>query len=147
MTPTSWYDHQLGQIVNQSQTSQDMLNGPGFCGHALPVLAGINGPHAQGRCGYRSAHSVTGYLSLCTPELCRSLRMTDQSSIVRIHRGQLAGGQRILGSFDALAGPINNMFDFQSEWKRSREPRPTDGRGEIRRQVGEPLGETTPQVN
>ena len=46
-----WYDHQLGQIVNQSQTSQDALNGPGLCGRALPTLAGVTGPHAQGRCG------------------------------------------------------------------------------------------------
>ncbi len=47
-----WYDHQMGPILNQSQTSQDALNGPGLCGSASPALAGITGPHAQGRCGY-----------------------------------------------------------------------------------------------
>ena len=55
-----WYDHQLGQIVNQSQTSQDALNGPGFCGHASPILAGITGPQAQGRCGYGPRVAAAG---------------------------------------------------------------------------------------
>src|SRR5580700_2699766 len=47
-----WYDHQMSPIINQSQTSQDALNGPGLCGSGAPILAGISAPHAQGRCGY-----------------------------------------------------------------------------------------------
>ena len=38
--------------------------------------------------------------------------MTDQSSLVRFIEDNWLSGQRILGSFDAIAGPINNMFDF-----------------------------------
>ena len=38
--------------------------------------------------------------------------MTDQSSIVRFIEDNWLGGQRIPGSFDAIAGPLNNMFDF-----------------------------------
>jgi phospholipase C len=106
-----WYDHQLGQIVNQSQTSQDALNGPGFCGHALPVLAGINGPHAQGRCGYGPRIPLL-VISPFARQNFVDHSMTDQSSIVRFIEDNWLGGQRILGSFDALAGPINNMFDF-----------------------------------
>ncbi len=38
--------------------------------------------------------------------------MTDQSSIVRFIEDNWLGGQRITGSFDAVAGPLNNMFVF-----------------------------------
>ncbi|MGB7553261.1 MAG: alkaline phosphatase family protein [Candidatus Korobacteraceae bacterium] len=106
-----WYDHQLGQIVNQSQTSQDALNGPGFCGHALPVLAGINGPRAQGRCGYGPRIPLL-VISAFARQNFVDHTMTDQSSIVRFIEDNWLGGQRILGSFDAIAGPLNNMFDF-----------------------------------
>jgi phospholipase C len=106
-----WYDHQLGQIVNQSQTSQDALNGPGYCGHALPTLAGINGPHAQGRCGYGPRIPLL-VISPFARQNFVDHTMTDQSSIVRFIEDNWLGSQRILGSFDAIAGPINNMFDF-----------------------------------
>ncbi len=38
--------------------------------------------------------------------------MTDQSSIVRFIEDNWLDSQRILGSFDAIAGPLNNMLDF-----------------------------------
>jgi len=106
-----WYDHQLGQIVNQSQTSQDMLNGPGYCGKALPALAGIDGPHAQGRCGYGPRIP----LLIVSPYARHNFvdhSLTDQSSIVRFIEDNWLSGQRLLGSYDAIAGPLNNMFDF-----------------------------------
>ena len=40
--------------------------------------------------------------------------VTDQSSILRFIEDNWLGGQRITGSFDALAGTLNNMFDFNS---------------------------------
>ena len=46
-----WYDHQLGQIVNTSQTAPTRLPVPDMR-QRTPLLAGINGAHAQGRCGY-----------------------------------------------------------------------------------------------
>ena len=73
--------------------------------------------------------------------------MTDQSSIVRFIEDNWLGGQRIPGSFDAIAGPLNNMFDFNQSSNRSRNPRPGDWRSEIRRQRGKPRGETSPKVN
>jgi phospholipase C len=106
-----WYDHQLGQIVNQSQTSQDALNGPGFCGHAAPALAGITGPHAQGRCGYGPRLPLLVVAPLARHNFVDH-GMTDQSSIVRFIEDNWLGGQRIMGSFDAIAGPLNNLFDF-----------------------------------
>jgi phospholipase C len=106
-----WYDHQLGQIVNQSQTSQDELNGPGLCGRALPTLAGITGPHAQGRCGYGPRLPLLVVAPYARHNFVDHT-MTDQSSIVRFIEDNWLGGQRIPGSFDAIAGPLNNMFDF-----------------------------------
>jgi phospholipase C len=38
--------------------------------------------------------------------------MTDQSSIVRFIEDNWLARQRILGSYDAIAGPLDNMFDF-----------------------------------
>jgi phospholipase C len=107
-----WYDHQLGQIVNQSQTSQDMLNGPGYCGKMLPSLVGVDGqPHAQGRCGYGPRIPLLVVSPLARHNFVDHA-MTDQSSIVRFIEDNWLARQRITGSFDALAGPLDNMFDF-----------------------------------
>jgi len=41
--------------------------------------------------------------------------LTDQTSIIRFIEDNWLGGQRIgNGSFDALAGTLNNMFDFSA---------------------------------
>jgi phospholipase C len=49
-----WYDHQLGQIINGSNTSADQLTANGSCGSGANALPGVNPAttHAQGRCGY-----------------------------------------------------------------------------------------------
>jgi phospholipase C len=39
--------------------------------------------------------------------------VTDQASILRFVEDNWLGGQRITGSFDAIAGTLNNMFEFQ----------------------------------
>ena len=106
-----WYDHQMGQIINQSQSPQDMLNGTGFCGHAAPALAGVNGPHAQGRCGYGPRIPVLVISPFSRPNFVDHT-MTDQSSVVRFIEDNWLSSQRIPGSFDAVAGPLNNMFVF-----------------------------------
>jgi phospholipase C len=108
-----WYDHQLGQIVNQSTTSADALTGTGQCGNGTETaLPGPNVLHAQGRCGYGprlpllviSPYSKVNYIDHT---------LTDQTSIIRFIEDNWLGGQRIgNGSFDALAGTVNNMFDF-----------------------------------
>lgn len=108
-----WYDHQLGQIVNQSQTAQDALNGAGFCGKALPILDGVTGPHAQGRCGYgpRQPFLVIGPYG---KHNFVDHTMADQSSVLRFIEDNWLAGERVgQGSFDAIASPINAMFDFR----------------------------------
>jgi phospholipase C len=39
--------------------------------------------------------------------------ITDQSSVIRFIEDNWLGGERIAGSFDAVAGSINGMFDFE----------------------------------
>ncbi len=91
-----WYDHQLGQIINQSQSAQDMLNGPGYCGHALPSLGGVTGTHAQGRCGYGPRIPLLVISPFSRPNFVDHT-MTDQSSVMRFIEDNWLSGQRITG--------------------------------------------------
>jgi phospholipase C len=110
-----WYDHQLGQIVNQSSTAADVLSGVGACGNGATALPGINPGtlHAQGRCGYGPRLP----LLIISPWARHNFvdhTMTDQTSVLRFIEDNWLGGERIgSGSFDAIANPINNMFGFQ----------------------------------
>jgi phospholipase C len=102
-----WYDHQMGPIVNDSQdATNDALTDPGLCGSRMP-LAGY-----QDRCGYGprlpllviSPYSRVNFVDHS---------VTDQSSVLRFIEDNWLGGKRIgNGSFDALAGSLNNMFNF-----------------------------------
>jgi phospholipase C len=109
-----WYDHQMPTIVNQSTTASDALSGPGQCGtgtaSALPGPSGVT--HAQGRCGYgpRLPYMV---ISPFAKENYVSHVMLDQTSTIRFIEDNWLGGDRVGdGSFDAIAGRINDMFDF-----------------------------------
>ncbi|HEY8024185.1 MAG TPA: alkaline phosphatase family protein [Burkholderiaceae bacterium] len=98
----------------------DFLNGPGVCntglqqGTATPTtaLAGYDGKaNAQGRCGYGprlpllviSPYAKVNYIDHT---------LTDQASILRFIEDNWLGSQRITGSFDAIAGPLNNMLNL-----------------------------------
>src|ERR1700678_1156504 len=112
-----WYDHVLGQIVNQSASDADALSGPGLCGSGAAALPGVNPAtlHAQGRCGYGPRLPL-----LVISPMARSNfvdhTMTDQSSILRFVEDNWLNGKRLGGgSFDSIANPINNMFDFGRE--------------------------------
>jgi phospholipase C len=108
-----WYDHQLGQIVNQSTTAADALTAPGQCGNGTETaLPGINVLHAQGRCGYGPRLPLMAISPYARPNFVDHT-LTDQTSIIRFIEDNWLGGQRIgNGSFDSLAGSVNNMFDF-----------------------------------
>jgi phospholipase C len=117
-----WYDHQLGQIVNQSTTADDMLTGNGQCGtgtdSALPGPSGAT--HAQGRCGYGPRIPLM-VISPWAKHNFVDHTMTDQSSIIRFIEDNWLSGKRIgSGSFDGIAGPVNNMFDFSHMENRGR---------------------------
>ena len=109
-----WYDHQMPPIVNQSLTAADSLNAPGSCGSggAATTLTGITGEVAQGRCGYGPRLPFL-VVSPFAKKNYVDHTVTDQSSIIRFIEDNWLESQRIGGgSFDAIAGTINNMFDF-----------------------------------
>jgi phospholipase C len=109
-----WYDHQIGLIVNQSTGTADALTGPGACGTATNALPGIDpgNTHALGRCGYGPRQPLL-VVSPWARENFVDHTVTDQTSVLRFIEDNWLGGQRIgQGSFDALASPINQLFDF-----------------------------------
>jgi len=112
-----WYDHVYSGIHNTSNTSavatppgpQDFLTGTGLCGDttAHPPLAGQNG-----RCGYGPRLP----LLVISPWAKRNFvahTLTDQSSILKFIEDNWRL-PKISGSFDAIAGSLNNMFDFNN---------------------------------
>ncbi len=109
-----WYDHQMSPIVNPSAVNtsvvndSDELNGTGVCGHGTP-LAGI-----QGRCGYGPRLPLV----VISPYAKRNFvdhTLTDQSSVLRFIEDNWGTGQIGGGSYDAIAGSLLNMFDFDSD--------------------------------
>jgi phospholipase C len=108
-----WYDHQIGPIVNSSQTSADELTDNGLCGTGTPALAGYNGnPHPQGRCGYGPRQPFL-VISPFAKQNFVDHTVTDQTSVIRFIEDNWLGGERIPGSFDAVANSITQMLDFR----------------------------------
>jgi len=120
-----WYDH-VNHVVNPSTSSQDFLLGTGLCGPlgatglipgVVPANAwlGINGKPVNGRCGYGMRQPFL----IVSPYAKANFvdhTVTDQASVVRfIEDNWLAGARIGQGSADAVAGPINNMFDFNQK--------------------------------
>jgi phospholipase C len=107
-----WYDHQEGQILNTSQTSADALTGPGHCGVVPPVLAGIDGAHAQGRCGYGPRIPILVISPYTMPNFVDHT-MLSQTSIIRFIEDNWLNNQRIgNGSFDSVTNSIESMMNF-----------------------------------
>jgi phospholipase C len=107
-----WYDHQMSPIVNSSAVlnsaspgNGDQLNALGKCGNGMP-LGGI-----QGRCGY-SPRLPLLVISPFAKTNFVDHTLTDQSSVLRFVEENWGTGQIGDGSFDQLAGPLWNMFDF-----------------------------------
>jgi phospholipase C len=126
-----WYDHQLGQIMNTSQTSADGLTGTGLCGTVAPQLAGISAPHAQGRCGYGPRLPMI-VISPYAKQNFVDHTMTDQSSIIRFVEDNWLAGQRIgNGSFDTIANSIASMLQFVQPSACSRYVLLNDMTGEV----------------
>jgi phospholipase C len=110
-----WYDHVMGPIVNTSTGAADGLTGPGACGTAATSLPGVNpmaNPHALGRCGYGPRMP----LLIVSPYARQNFvdhTVTDQTSVLRFIEDNWLGGQRLgQGSFDAIASPIDQMFNY-----------------------------------
>ncbi len=108
-----WYDHQMSPIVNQSTSADDALTGAGMCGSGSSALPGIlaTSLHVQGRCGYGPRLPLL-VISPWAKQNFVDHTVTDQSSITRAIEDNWLDGERIQGSFDAIAGSLANMFDF-----------------------------------
>jgi phospholipase C len=126
-----FYDHQMPPIVNPSFSAADKLNGLGTCTLGLqqgrPVrrtpLNGALGYSAQGRCGYGTRIPLI-VVSPFAKSNYVDHTLTDQTSILRFIEDNWLFGERVQpdGSFDTIAGPINNMFDFAQQGNND-EPR------------------------
>lgn len=101
-----WYDHVMPPIVNDSQSSQDALTGPGKCGDNPPAFGGY-----LDRCGYGaripelviSPYAKVNYVDHAP---------TAQSAIIRFAEDNWHLGRIGDGSFDVHSGTIDGMFDF-----------------------------------
>ena len=120
-----WYDHQKGPIVNGSFSNQDSLTGPNACGTegTTPVLPGPNssGQPVNGRCGYGVRTPLLVISPWAKPNYVDS-HLTDQSSALRFIEDNWNLGRIGGESFDALAGPLNNMFDFSKSTPQNAAP-------------------------
>jgi phospholipase C len=115
-----WYDH-VQNVINPSASVQDTFTGTQNCtplagtpGARSTALPGINsnGQPVQGRCGYGPRQPLLVISPFAKPNFVDHT-LTDQSSILRFVEDNWLNGQRVgQGSFDAIAGTINNMFDF-----------------------------------
>jgi phospholipase C len=104
-----WYDHVMGPIVNQSASTPDALTGPGACGTGADSLAGL-----QSRCGYGPRIPMLVLSPFAKRNFVDST-LTDMSSVVRFIEDNWGLPRIGNGSFDVIAGPINNAFDFSNE--------------------------------
>jgi phospholipase C len=114
-----WYDHVMGPIISQSNTPDDALTGPGSCGTAK---AGAY----QARCGYGPRLPLL-VISPYAKENFVDHTTTDQSSILRFIEDNWNLGRIGNQSFDALAGPLTNMFDFSNNGNHKLFLDPTTG--------------------
>ena len=114
-----WYDHQMSPIVNSSAVSNsaspsnaDQLNGPGICGNGTP-LADAAGHAIQGRCGYGPRQPLLAISPFAKVNFVDHT-LTDQSSVLRFIEDNWGTGRIGGGSYDALAGSLSNLFDFDN---------------------------------
>lgn len=100
-----WYDHVMGPQVNgSSDPIADVLNGPGNAG--TPKLGDY-----QDRAGYGPRLPLIVISPYAKKDFVDHT-VTDQSSILRFIEDNWNLGRIGDGSYDAVAGSLNNMFDF-----------------------------------
>jgi phospholipase C len=109
-----WYDHVQAPIGNGSFSSSDSLSGPSACGTpgVTPVLGGIstNNP-VNGRCG-PGMRTPLLVISPWAQQNYVDHTLTTQTSVTRFIEDNWSLGRIGGGSFDSIAGSLNNMFNF-----------------------------------
>jgi phospholipase C len=102
-----WYDHVMPPIVSQSNdAANDALNGSGLCGIPTP------GAYLD-RCGYGAREPFLVISPYAKPNFVDHT-VIDTTSILRFIEDNWNLGRIGDQSFDAIAGPILNSFDFTS---------------------------------
>jgi phospholipase C len=104
-----WYDHVMPPIVNQSTSTADALTGVGMCGNGSGSLAA-----QQARCGYGPRLPFLVISPFAKKNYVDST-VTDQSSVVKFIEENWDLPQIGNGSFDQIAGPIDNMFNWNNQ--------------------------------
>ncbi len=101
-----WYDHVLAPIVNQSSDAENdaLLGSQGLCGTAKPGAY-------QDRCGYGPRLPFLVISPFARANFVAHT-VADQSSITRFIEDNWRLGRIGNQSFDAAAGSILNLFDF-----------------------------------
>jgi acid phosphatase/phospholipase C len=114
-----WYDHQYVAPKSASyDPTADQVNGPGLCGlgpQKQPAPKGLGGKPVNGRCGpgtripfiVVSPYARTNFVSHTYISQASLVRFVEDNWL----RGQRLGG----GSFDASAGSIMDLFDFDQD--------------------------------
>jgi len=126
-----WYDHQPATVSgtpfigNGSFTSVDSLSGTNACGISgtTPQLPGpfSGGAPVQGRCGPGVRTPMLVISPWAKPNFVDHTLTTQTSVVLFIEQnwnlGFIGGG-----SFDAIANPINNMFNFSQGTPQNATP-------------------------
>jgi phospholipase C len=100
-----WYDQVMPPIVNSSTSTEDALSGTGHCGSGTPA-GGF-----EDRCGYGQRLPLL-VISPYARENSVDNAITDTTSILRFIEDNWSVPRIGGGSFDALAGSIDGMFNF-----------------------------------
>jgi phospholipase C len=108
-----WYDHVMSPIISPSAATSDALNGAGKCGN---VPAGSTA--YPDRCGYGPRQPLL-VVSPWAKSNYVDHALTDQTSVLKFIEDNWQLGRIGDQSFDARAGSIGNMFDFNPEATRA----------------------------
>ncbi|HET9060193.1 MAG TPA: alkaline phosphatase family protein [Acidimicrobiales bacterium] len=106
-----WYDHQMGPIVAQSQTSLDALTGNGTCGFSAAEVPGAASNPEQARCGVGPRLPLLVISPYAKSNFVDNTFST-QSSIVGFIEENWLGGKSLGNAAADTEGTIDNMFDF-----------------------------------
>ena len=111
-----WYDHAYTAPTSASYNSTaDQVNGPGQCGAGVatqPQPDGLAGKPVNGRCGPGTRIPFVVISPFAKRNYVSHERIS-QASVVRFIEDNWLRGERLGGgSFDASAGSIIDMFDF-----------------------------------
>ena len=112
-----WYDHQPSKVVNGSDTALDST----ICTSAEQVLG-----DTPDRCGFSQRLPML-VISPWTRANYVSHQLTDTASVTQFIENNWLGGQRIRGSYDAISGNLDSLFQFFAPRTRPLILNPTTG--------------------